>query len=77
MDDNFYNTFGGAFWLSVATITCGGLSVMINFCFKSKCSEMRLCSKEGLIFIKRDVDAENQEMKMELESTPRNGGSLV
>ena len=62
----WYDVFNAVFFLSSATIACAGLGVLLNFCFKSKCSEFRICSKYGLIYIRRDVDAENEETELEL-----------
>jgi hypothetical protein len=63
----WYIEFNAVFMLSAGTILCGGLGVLLNFCFRSKCSEFRLCSRHGLFYMRRDVDAENQELAVELE----------
>ena len=59
-------------YLSVGTIVCGSgdVDVLRSFCFKSKCSECGLCSQQGCFYLKRDVQAENEESKMELEHKP-------
>lgn len=70
-----WTTFNAVFFLSMASIFCGGLGVMLSYCFKSKCSEFEICSARGLFVIKRDVEAENEETKMELEHPPIRRGS--
>ena len=47
----------GMFYLSLATLLCSSLTLLIRFCYKSKCSEFKcLCIK-----IKRDVNIEKEE----------------
>ena len=65
---DWYNTFNAVYFLSLGTIVCGGVGVFL--CFKSKCSECGLCSQQGCFYFKRDVQAENDESKMELEHMP-------
>ena len=67
----WYNTFDAVFFLSTGTIICTGLGVLLNYCFKSKCSEFSICGKNGLIYVKRDTDAENEEIKIEMDHIPR------
>ena len=67
---DWYSTFDAVFFLSVGTVLCGGLGVLLSFCFKSKCAEFALCSGHGCIYLRRDVDAENEETKMELDHAP-------
>ena len=67
---DWYLTFNAVFFLSLGTIVCGGVGVLLSFCFKSKCSECGLCSQQGCFYLKRDVQAENEESKMELEHMP-------
>ena len=73
------STFDAVSFLSMSTIFCGGLGVMLSYCFKSKCSEFEICSARGLFVIVRDVGAENEETKMELEHPPsrRQSNSMV
>lgn len=63
-------TYDAVFFLSGASILFGGLGVMLSFCFKSKCSQFTCCGPNGCIYILRDVDAENEETKMELDHIP-------
>ena len=66
----WYNTFNAVFFLSLGIIVCGGVGVLLSFCFKSKCSECGLWSQQGCFYLKGDVQAENDESKMELEHMP-------
>jgi hypothetical protein len=67
----WYDTFNAVFFLSSASILCGGLGVLLTYCFKSKCSEFSICGKNGFIYVKRDTDAENEEIKIEMDHIPR------
>ena len=64
-------TFNAVFFLSGSTILCGGIGVILSYCFKSKCSEFGFCGPGGCFYIKRDVLAENEETKMELDHNPQ------
>lgn len=64
---DWWLTFDPIFFLSVGTVLCGGFGVLISFCFKSKCAEFAICSDRGCIYVHRDVDAENEETKLELD----------
>ena len=59
----WWNEFNAGFFLG----TGGIIGVILAYCFKSKCSEFSICGTAGLIHIVRDVQAENEETKMELE----------
>lgn len=50
----------------LATLGCGILGLVIRYGFKSKCTDVNMCC--GLLAIKRDVNAEIEEEKMELEN---------
>ena len=50
----------------LATLGCGVLGLVIRYGFKSKCSDVNMCC--GLLAIKRDVNAELEEEKLELEN---------
>jgi hypothetical protein len=58
--------FNATFWLSVLGVVCGFLSGALVYAIKSKCIEFNLCF--GLISIKRDVNVELQEEKLEIEN---------
>jgi hypothetical protein len=75
MNNLFESTFNAVFFLSGATIFCGGLGVLMNYCFKSKCRECIICG--GMLHIIRDIQAENEETKMELDHIPRPPNDIV
>lgn len=50
---------------SLAVLGTGLAGVLIRYSFKSKCSDVGLCC--GLIQIKRDIEAEVESEKNELE----------
>ena len=50
----------------LATLGCGILGLVIRYGFKSKCTDVNMCC--GLLAIKRDVNAEIEEEKMELQN---------
>ncbi len=49
----------------IATLGAGVLGVLIRYSFKSKCSDVGLCC--GLIKIKRDIEAEVEAERNEIE----------
>ena len=53
----------GFFFLSLTTLICGGLTLLIRFAYKSKCKSVELCC------IKIDRDIEN-EVKEDLTLSP-------
>ena len=59
------NQFNGAFWISFVGLILSFLGGLSMYCLKSKCKTCSICF--GLIKIERDVQAENDEEKMELE----------
>ena len=65
-----YDTFNSAFFLSLATLTCGGFYFLVNTCYRSKCAEVNLC---GILIIKRDVKLENDSQ----EFIPSRRNSIV
>ena len=60
----------GFFFLSLTTLICGGLTLLIRFAYKSKCKSVELCC----IKIDRDIDNEVKE-DMTLSPSSRNIGS--
>ena len=65
-----YDTFNSAFFLSLATLTCGGFYFLVNTCYRSKCAEVNFC---GILIIKRDVKLENESQ----EFIPSRRNSIV
>ena len=47
----------GFFFLSLTTLICGGLTLLIRFAYKSKCKSVELCC----IKIDRDIENEVKE----------------
>ena len=45
------------FYLSVLTLMCGGLTLLIRFAYKSKCKTVELCC----LRIDRDIETELKE----------------
>jgi hypothetical protein len=58
--------FNGTFWLSCLGIVTAFISGALVYAIKSKCIECNLCF--GLISVKRDVNVELQEEKLEIEN---------
>lgn len=52
-----FDTFNGAFFISIATIVCGLAAVGVRYIYKTKCAQCELC---GCIKIQRDVDNETR-----------------
>ena len=50
------------FYMSVATLLCGSIALCYRMCYKSKCSEIKIC---GCIKITRDVEIEKEEDMMQ------------
>ena len=62
------NSIDAVFFLSLSTLICSGLALIIKFCYKSKCSEFKcLCFK-----LKRDTQTEKEE---DLMFNGQNGNS--
>jgi hypothetical protein len=57
--------FNGPFWIAMAGLMISAIGVCSYNVLKSKCTECTICW--GLIIVKRDVIAENDAEKMELE----------
>ena len=59
------NQFNAGFWISFVGLILSFLGLLLVYCLKSKCKTCSICF--GLIKIERDVQAENDEEKLELE----------
>jgi hypothetical protein len=57
----------GVFYLSLGTLVCGGVGLLIKTCYKIKCSEVNCCY--GLISFTRDID---DETKIDIEGREGN-----
>jgi hypothetical protein len=53
----------------IATLATGLIALLVRYGFKSKCSDVSLCF--GLITIKRDIEHEIEEQKIEGNSPQR------
>ena len=47
----------GFFFLSLTTLVCGGLTLLIRFAYKSKCKSAQICCYK----IDRDIETELKE----------------
>ena len=45
----------GVFFITIATLSCGFLGLLVRYCLKSKCEDISLC---GLVKIHRNIQAE-------------------
>ena len=63
------NGIDGFFPLSLATLVCGGLTLLIRFAYKSKCKSVELCCLK----IDRDVETELKEDMTLSPSSPNIG----
>ena len=59
MSNSWIDTYDAVFFISLATILVGALSVSAKYCLKSKCEHFSCCW--GLFTIDRRVDLEVQE----------------
>lgn len=59
-------TYDAVFFVSVGTLFIGFLGLVIKYCLKSKCENVRLCF--GLIEIKRRVDLETEVEMHEIDT---------
>ena len=51
-------TFDGVFFITICTLACAGVTVLLKMMYKSKCSEFT-CAY-GCITLKRDINSEVQ-----------------
>jgi len=59
----------------LSTLFIGILGLLIRYGFKSKCTDVSLCC--GVLNIKRDVNTELEEEKLELEHNIKNDENKV
>ena len=60
------NQFGGSFWITFCGLVLSFLGGLCVYCLKSKCKSCTLCC--GFIKIERDVQAENDQERLEIEN---------
>ena len=51
------NSIDAVFFLSLSTLICGSVTLLIRYCYKSKCTEFELCCMK----LKRDTQTEKEE----------------
>jgi hypothetical protein len=64
----WYNEFNSSFWLSVTGLFIGSIATCFAYCYKSKCSHIKLCG--GLIDVLRDINAELEDAENGIEIPP-------
>ncbi len=64
----WYNEFNSSFWLSVTGLIIGASSAGFAYCYKSKCTHIKLCG--GLIDVVRDIDGELEDAENGVEIPP-------
>ena len=62
------------FYLSLSTLVCGGIGLLLKTLYKIKCSEIKCC---GCINIKRDIEEEIKYDTDLNERTPRQPRSSI
>jgi hypothetical protein len=60
------NQFGGSFWITITGLLLTFIGTIATFCLKSKCKSCSICF--GLIKVERDVQAEIDEERLEIEN---------
>jgi hypothetical protein len=56
------SSFNGAFWITIATLFIGAVSLAFKYCLKSKCKDINICF--GCLRINRTVELEEGEVEM-------------
>ena len=57
--------FNGTFWLSISAMILTFVGTLTAYCLKSKCKNCNICF--GLVHIERDINAEVEEEKLQIE----------
>jgi hypothetical protein len=57
---SWYQEFNSSFWLSITGLFIGSIATCFAYCYKSKCSHIKLCG--GLIDVMRDIEAELEDV---------------
>lgn len=66
----WYTVFNDVFWITVISLSCTGLGLIIKSILKSKCSNFSFCW--GLINVQRDVQLELEEEMINLNRPTNN-----
>jgi hypothetical protein len=59
MSEEWINTYNAVFFVTISTLLFGCCGVLIKYCLKSKCDNIKLCF--GLVTVHRNVELEVQE----------------
>ena len=59
------------FWISLSTLFCGGIGLLIKSIYKIKCTEIKCC---GCVDITRDVEGET---RIDLEQQQHNNNDKI
>lgn len=63
---SWFKTFDSVFFITVITIISGSFALILKYCLKSKCDNVKCCY--GLLEIHRNVEIEtDEEIKTEEE----------
>jgi hypothetical protein len=65
MSEEWINTYDAVFFVTISTLLFGCFGIVIKYCLKSKCDNIKLCC--GLIQIHRNVELETQEEMKAME----------
>ena len=57
IEDHLIEGVNGIFYITIATLFCTSISLLIRYSYKSRCTEIKCCC----FSIKRDPISENQE----------------
>ena len=57
IEDHLIEGVNGIFYITIATLFCTSISLLIRYSYKSRCTEIKCCC----FYVKRDPAAENQE----------------
>jgi hypothetical protein len=70
---SWISEYNATFFLAVGSITSASFAILLRYIFKSKCRRFSCCG----ITVERDVDAELEEQRIELQEHPnkKDGGA--
>jgi len=57
----WYDTFNDVFWLAAGTTVFSFLAILVKMAYRSKCDQIKFCSKDGLLVIHRRVELEHSD----------------
>ena len=68
----WFTTFHDVFWITISGMAFGFFGAVLTSLFKLKCKRWKICCLE----VERDIEAEIQEEKMELEHEKKTEHSM-